>query len=135
VEFPDPTQMTSQAGETPVTRTRPKRVVWLLALLAALACIGLFVHGVRRVRVQDVQTAIAQGLAPGSDEPTVHRFMDAHHILYAGYSQELHRSYGKIYRTSFAGISKGRILVQFDFDEQVRMNSYRVVEVYDFIWE
>jgi hypothetical protein len=129
--------MTSQAGETPVTRTRPKRVVWLylLALLAVLVCLGLLVHGVRLVKVPDVQTAIAQGLEPGSDEPTVHRFMDAHHILYAGYSQELRRSYGKIYRTSFAGISKGRILVQFDFDEQGRMASSRVVEVYDFIWE
>ena len=125
------------AGETPVTRTRPKRVVWLylLALLAALFCVGLFVHGVRLVRVQDVQAAIAQGLAPGSDEPSVHRFMDAHHILYAGYSQELHRSYGKIYRTSFAGFWKGRILIEFDFDEQGRMVSSRVVEVYDFIWE
>jgi hypothetical protein len=120
-----------------VTRTRPKRVVWLylLALLAALACVGLFVHGVRRVRVLDVQTAIAQGLALGSDEPSVRSFMDTHHILYAGYSQELHRSYGKIYRTSFVGLSKGRILVQFDFDEQGRMVSSRVVEVYDFIWE
>lgn len=125
------------AGETPVTRTRPKRVVWLylLALLAVLACVGLFVHGVRRVRVQDVQATIAQGLAPGSDELTVRRFMNAHHILYAGYSQELRRSYGKIYRTSFVGISKGRIMVQFDFDEQGRMNSSRVVEVYDFVWE
>jgi hypothetical protein len=129
--------MTSEAGEAPVTRTRPKRVVWLylLALLAVVLCVGLFVHGVRFVRVQDVQAAIGQGLAPGSDEPTVHRFMDAHHILYTGYSQELHRSYGKIYRTSFAGLSKGRILVQFDFDEQGRMASSRVVEVYDFIWE
>jgi hypothetical protein len=129
--------MSSEAGEAAVTRTRPKRVVWLylLALLAALLCVGLFVHGVRFVRVQDVQAAIAQGLAPGSDEPTVHRFMDAHHILYTGYSQELRRSYGKIYRTSFAGLSKGRILVQFDFDEQGRMASSRVVEVYDFIWE
>jgi hypothetical protein len=129
--------MSSEAGEAAVTRTRPKRVVWLylLALLAALLCVGLFVHGVRFVRVQDVQAAIAQGLAPGSDEPTVHRFMDAHHILYTGYSQELRRSYGKIYRTSFAGLSKGRILVQFDFDEQGRMASSRVVEVYDFVWE
>ncbi|HVO64569.1 MAG TPA: hypothetical protein VMT53_26850 [Terriglobales bacterium] len=120
-----------------MTRTRPKRVVllYLLALLAVLACVGLFIHGVRRVRVQDVQAAIAQGLAPGSDEPTIRRFMDAHHILYAGYSQELRRSYGKIYRTSFVGLSKGRILVQFDFDEQGRMVSSRVVEVYDFIWE
>ena len=129
--------MTSDAGVTPVTRTRPKRVVWLyvLALLAALACVGLFVHGVRFVRVHDIQAAIAQGLAPGSDEPTVRRFMEAHHIVYAGYSQELRRSFGKIYRTSFVGISKGRILVQFDFDEQGRMKSSRVVEVYDFIWE
>ena len=120
-----------------MTRTRPKRVVWLylLALLAALACVGLLVHGVRFVKVQDIQAAIAQGVAPGSDEPTVRRFMEAHHIVYAGYSQELHRSYGKIYRTSFAGISKGRILVQFDFDEHGRMASSRVVEVYDFIWE
>jgi hypothetical protein len=129
--------MTSGAGETPVTRARPKRVVWLylLALLAVLACAGLFVHGVRRVRVQDVQAAIAQGLAPGSDEPTVHRFMDAHHIVYVGYSQVLRRSYGKIYRTSFVGIWKGRILIEFNFDDQGRMASYRVVEVYDFVWE
>ena len=69
-----------------MTRTRPRRVVWLylVALLAALLCVGLFVHGVRLVRVQDVQAAIAQVLAPGSDEPTVHRFMDAHHIVYEG---------------------------------------------------
>lgn len=129
--------MTSQAEETPVTRTRPKRVVWLylLALLAALVCVGLLVHGVRLVKVQDVQTAIARGLAPGSEEPTVHRFMDAHHIVYVGYSQELRRSYGKIYRTSFAGIWKGRILIEFNFDEQGRMASSRVVEVYDFVWE
>jgi hypothetical protein len=106
----------------------------LLALLAAL-CVGLLVHGVRLIRVQDVQAAITQGLAPGADEPTVRRFMDAHHIVYVGYSQELRRSYWKIYRTSFVGFSKGRILVQFDFDEQGRMDSYRVVEVYDFIWE
>jgi hypothetical protein len=85
--------------------------------------------------VQDVQAAIAQGLAPGSDEPTVHRFMDAHRIVYVGYSPVLHQSYGKIYRTSFVGVWKGRIFIEFDFDEQGRMNSYRVVEVYDFIWE
>jgi hypothetical protein len=129
--------MTSEAGEASVTRTRSKRAVWLyvLALLAALACVGLFVHGVRLVRVQDVQAAIAQGLAPGSDELTVHRFIDAHHIVYAGYSQELRRTYGKIYRTSYAGFWKGRILIEFDFDEEGRMTSHRVVEVYGFIWE
>jgi hypothetical protein len=129
--------MTSETGETPVMKTRPKRRVWLylLALFAVLACVGLFVHGVRRVRVQDVQAAIAQGLAPGSDEPTVHRFMDAHRIVYVGYSPVLRQSYGKIYRTSFVGVWKGRIFIEFDFDEQGRMNSYRVVEVYDFIWE
>jgi len=66
---------------------------------------------------------------------TVHRFIDAHNIVYAGYSQELRRTYGKIYRTSFAGIWKGRILIEFDFDDQGRMASCRVVEVYDFIWE
>jgi len=129
--------MTTQTGEAPITRTRPKRVSlrYLLGFFAALVCIGLFVHGVHRVRLQEVQTAIAQGLARGSDEVTVHRFMDTHHILYTGYSQELRRSYGKIYRTSFVGLWKGRILVQFDFDEQGRMDSYRVVEVYDFIWD
>jgi hypothetical protein len=98
---------------------QPNRVVWLylLAAFAGIVCVGLFVHGVRLVRVKDVQTAVAQGLAPGSDEPTVRRFMDSHHIVYAGYSPELHRSYGKIYRASYAGFS------------------YRVAEVYDSIWE
>jgi hypothetical protein len=111
-------------------------VVWyLIALLAILACVGLFVHVVRRVTVQDVRAAIAQGLPPGSDELTVHRFIDAHHIVYAGYSQELRRTYRKIYRTSFAGIWKGRILIEFDFDEEGRMTSHRVVEAYDFICE
>ena len=120
-----------------MTRTRPKWVVWLylLALLAVLACVALFVHGVRRVRVQNVQAAIAQELALGSDEPTVHRFMDAHRIVYVGYSPVLRQSYGKIYRTSFVGVWKGRIFIEFDFDEQGRMNSSRIVEVYDFIWK
>jgi hypothetical protein len=129
--------MTPEDRGTPMQRARSKGVVWryALVLLAALFCIGLFAHGVHLVKLQDFQREIAQGLALGSDEPTVHRFMDAHHILYAGYSQELRRSYGKVYRTSFVGISKGRILVQFDFDEQGRMTSSRAVEVYDFIWE
>lgn len=129
--------MTTEARETPLTRTRSKRFarLYLPVFLAAVICVGLFVHGVRLVKVQDVQAAIVQGLAPKSDETTVHRFIDAHQILYAGYSQDLRRMYGKIYRTSFVGLMKGRILVQFDFDEQGRMDSYRVVEVYDFIWE
>jgi hypothetical protein len=129
--------MATEAGETPLTKPRSKRFarLYLPVLLAAVICVGLFVHGVRLVKVQDVQTAIVQGLAPGSDETTVYRFMDAHHILYVGYSPELRRMYGKIYRASFVGPMKGRILVQFDFNEQGRMDSYRVVEVYDFIWE
>ena len=100
-----------------------------------VSSVGMFVHGVHIIKVQDVRATLAQGMAPGSTEPAVHRFMDTHHILYAGYSGPLRRSYGKIYHTSFVGISKGRILVQFDFDDHGKMNSYRVVEVYDFIWE
>jgi YD repeat-containing protein len=74
-------------------------------------------------------------LAPGSGEPTVRRFMETHHNRVRRIFQELRRSFGKIYRTSFVGISWGRILVQFDFDEQGGMVTSRVVGVYDFIWE
>ncbi len=119
-----------------MTRTHLKQVVWLyFVAFAAVVCVALFVHGVHRVRVKDVQDAVIRDLATGSDEPTVHRFMDSHHIVYVGYSRELHRSYGKIYRTSFVSFWKGRIFLQFNFNEQGKMDSYRAVEVYDFIWE
>jgi hypothetical protein len=104
-------------------------------LIASAICVFFSIHGLRLVKVQDVQTSIVQGLGPTSDKTAVHRFMDGHSILYTGYSQDLDRMYGKIYRTSFIGFMKGRILVQFDFDAQGRMASYMVVEVYDFVWE
>jgi mRNA interferase RelE/StbE len=115
------------------TKTRPQRFVWLriLALLAGAVCVGVLVHGVHFVKLQDVETAIGRDLGPGSDENTVRRFMDAHYILYTGYSQEFHRMYGKICRTSIAGITKGRILVQFDFDEKGRMVSHRAVFLHE----
>lgn len=129
--------MTTGARETPLKKIRPRWFAWLclFVLVLAVICAGLLVHGVHLVKVKDVNMAIARGLAPDSDKTTVHHFMDAHHILYTGYSQQLRRMYGKIYRASFVGPMKGTILVQFDFDEQGEMKSYRVVEVYDFVWE
>lgn len=129
--------MIPETGEVAQMKTRGR---WFGGMriplfLVGLVCLGVLLHGVHFVKPQDVQTAIAQSLSPGADETAVHQFMDTHHILYTGYSQELRRMYGKIYRTSLVGYMKGRILVQFSFDEQGRMESYRVVEVYDFLWE
>ncbi len=127
----------SPRGRNTLKNLRANRFKWFYISLAlsAVICTGLLIHGVHLVKVEDVRGAVAQDLAPGSDQATVHRFMDSHHILYTGYSQELRRMFGKIYGTSFVGLMKGHILVQIDFDEQGRMKSSRVVEVYDFLWE
>ena len=118
-----------------LTEVARHRIRTRIAVLV-LACIvvAVLIHGVHLVRVRAIETAIAQDLGPESDVGEVRQFMDAHHILYAGYSPQFRRLYGKIYRSSI-GLMKGHIIAQFDFDERGKMVSHKVVELFEFAWE
>lgn len=130
------TEMT-QASNKIQSKRQPKGFSWviLFILLLGLACAAVLIHGLHFVNVQTVESAISQDLPSGSDEDSVRGFMDSHHILYTGYSQQFRRMYGKIYRSSIVGYMMGHILIEFNFDERGRMVSHSVVEVYDFVWE
>ena len=100
----------------------------------SLIVLVVLLQGVHLVSPKSVEDAIDQHLGPESDVSTVRHFMDAHHILYTGYSPEYRRIYGKIYRSSI-GLMKGHILVQFDFNEEGKLISHKVVEHFELGWE
>ena len=91
-------------------------------------------QGVHLVSPKSVETAIGQSLGPKSDLTTVRRFMDAHHVLYTGYSPEFRRMYGRVYRISI-GMMKGHIIVEFNFNEDGKLVSHKAVELFEFAWQ
>jgi len=82
-----------------------------------------------------IESAIAHDLGPGSDLNAVRSFMDGHHIVYAGYSKQFRTAYGKIYWSSVSLYMKGHIYMEFTFNEEGKLASHRVVELYEFLWE
>jgi hypothetical protein len=135
MEFANSTLNMVTATDNAVPETSRRRLSIKRAALLVLAFIllALLIHGVHLVRVQAIETAIVQELSPESDVTSVRQFMDAHHILYTGYSPQFRRLYGKIYRSTI-GVMKGNIIVQFDFDEHGKLVSHKVVELFDFAW-
>jgi hypothetical protein len=85
---------------------RRRFLVRIAALLVpASILVAVLIHGVHLVRARAIETAIVPDLSPESDVASVRQFMDAHRILYTGYSPQFRRLYGKIYRSSIGGTS------------------------------
>ena len=105
----------------------------LIAILAVALCVVL-IKGVHLVSPQSVEIAIDQNLGSESDINSVRGFMDAHQILYTGYSPTLRTAYGKIYRSSI-GLMKGYVFITFTFNESGKLISHEVRERFQFFWE
>ena len=135
MEFANSTLNEIAATNNALSEAPRRRFFLRIALFVpASILVAVLIYGVYLLRVQAIETAIVQDLSPESDVASVRQFMDAHHILYTGYSPQFRRLYGKIYRSSI-GMMKGHIFVQFDFDERGKIVSHRVVELFDFAWE
>jgi len=118
-----------------VTNARRKRLRLRIGVLVlTLVFLAVLVQGVHLVSPKSIETAISQNLGPKSDVTSVRHFMDAHQILYTGYSPEFRRLYGKIYGSSI-GLMKGHILVEFNFNEEGKLVSHKVVELFEFAWK
>jgi hypothetical protein len=98
-----------------------------------LACVVVFVHGIRRVDPKDLQATIARGLPLGSNQQTVSRFLDDQHMPHSGYVPQFRRIYAGIGRSSVVGMAPCRIHIYFDFDADGKLVSYKVHEICDFL--
>ena len=59
------------------------------------------------------------------------QFLEAQHIAHSEYLPELQRIYAEIGRSSIR-LAKGRINIVFNFDENRKLVSYTVQELFDF---
>jgi len=135
MEFTHSTLAMKEATNNQVTSGHRKRASLGIGISAlALVLLVALLHGIHLVSPKSIETAIDQNLGPESDLTSVRQFMDAHHILYTGYSPELHCAYGKIYRSSI-GLQKGYIFIEFTFNEDGKLASYKVLELFEFAWE
>jgi len=128
-------QQLVEATTHAVTNASGKKF-WLRigVFVLTLAFLAMLVHGVHLVSPKSIETAISQELGPDSDVTSVRHFMDAHHILYTGYSPQFRRLHGKIYGSSI-GLMKGHVLVEFNFNEEGKLVSHKIVELFEFAWE
>jgi hypothetical protein len=111
MEFANSTLNMIAATNNALSEAPRRRFFLRIALFVpASILVAVLIYGVHLVRVQAIETAIVQDLSPESDVASVRvrQFMDAHHILYTGYSPQFRRLYGKIYRSSI-GMMKGHI--------------------------
>lgn len=117
----------------PEKRRRPRRLILALATATTIVlCTAIFVHGVHLVDPRKVDATIAQNVSIGASQDTVMRFLDAQHIPHSGYNAEFRRVYAGIDRSS-VGMMKGHINIQFNFDAEGKLISYKVQELFDFL--
>jgi hypothetical protein len=95
-----------------------------------LLCLVVFVHGIHRVDPKRVESNIAKGLQLGVGHEAVLRFLDAQHIPHSGYYPEFRRVYAGIDKSSI-GMTKGHINIEFNFDSEGKLVSYKVQEIFD----
>jgi hypothetical protein len=103
---------------------------WLLWLaLPPIAFMGFLVilNGIPLVSASHVRATIAQNLPLGSSPEAVIYFLDAQHIPHSGYVPDIRRIYAEIGRSSI-GLMEGHINIQFEFNRDGKLISYKVQE-------
>jgi hypothetical protein len=120
-------------NNSPETEKRAKGIPLKIAVGGLLLlCVAVFAHGIHRVDPKRVEMTIAQELPLGANQDAVLRFLDARHIPHSGYYSEFRRIYAGIDRSSI-GMMKGHINIEFNFDNEGKLVSYKVQELFDFL--
>jgi hypothetical protein len=86
---------------------------------------------VHRVDPQKIRHLIDEQLPLGSDETRAIAFLDANHIAHSEYAHHLISA--GIDRSS-VGLFTGRIYIEFRFDENGKLETYRVQEIVRTFW-
>jgi len=123
---------TNNASIRKKTRFTLRRLVIAAVGLFLLICAVVYVHGIHRVDPKSVQRLLDRNLKPGTDKERVLQFLDTQHIAHSEYLPELQRIYADIGRSSI-GLATGRINIVLTFDEQGKLVSYTVQELFDFL--
>lgn len=92
--------------------------------------VSVFVHGIHLVDPATIGNTVSKNLHVGSDKSEVIQFLAAQRIAHSEYVPEFRRIYAGISRSSI-GLMRGHIKIQFDFDENGKLLSYKVQEVFD----
>ena len=114
-----------------VSRARSVRIK-IIGSLVLLSGLLAFAHGVRIIDPKKVEKTISTNLHVGSDKSEVIHFLNAQHIAHSEYVPEFRRIDAGINRSTI-GLMKGHINIQFQFDENGKLLSYRVQELLEFL--
>ena len=106
-------------------------IVLLLVATFSGACL-VWIHGVHRVDPKGIESKIAQDLPIGSNTASVLHFLDSQNTRHSAYLAEYHRIYAEIDRSTI-GLIKGHIHIEFNFDDNGKLVSYEVKELFDFL--
>lgn len=114
-------------------KTGTEKLLWVTTFgVLLLACVVVFVHGIRRVDPKDLQATIAKGLPHGANQQAVLRFLDDQHIPHTSYLREYRQIYARVGRSTI-GMTPCHIHVWFNFDEHGKLTWYKVQEICDFL--
>jgi hypothetical protein len=119
---------------TMATKTRWTRIQIALAASAGILIIAFFgvcVHGVHRVDPQSTRHLIDEQLPLGSDVTRVIAFLDTNRIAHSEYAHHLVSA--GIDRSS-VGLFTGRIYIEFRFDQDGKLQTYRLQEIVRTFW-
>ena len=106
-----------------------------LAGIAVLTCLVIgfvLIHGIHRVDPKRVEAEIALNVPVGADINSVIRFLDSQNIRHTDYLPKYHRIYAEIKRST-VGLIVGHIHIEFNFDENGKLVSHEVKELFDFL--
>jgi hypothetical protein len=104
----------------------------MVVAILILFALPFFWHVIHRIDPKSVEAAIDQNLDLGADVETVIRYLDSQGIWHSGYSPDIGTVAGSIEQASFYGI-EGRIRIVFRFDQNRKLVSYEVGEMFDFL--
>lgn len=111
-------------------RENPKAFAVYTGAFLLIACLGTYIHGIRRVDPQQLDRLISQNLPAGTDQSMVIAFLNARHISHSEYSPELRKIFAHVPK-SYVGLFSGFIHIEFKFDENGRLVQYELRELFE----
>jgi hypothetical protein len=124
--------MTSENTAAVARKRFSRRRLGIVVAGIIVICSVAYVHGVRRVSPKAIELLINRNLQPGARPDDVIAFLNAQHIAHSGYIPESKKIYADIGRSSI-GLATGRINIVFTFDEDGKLISHNLRELFDFL--